>query len=186
MPLHNALTEGFSHRPLGTRAVRIASPAGDPDSYEAVLKLDDASIHVRAVKEESDGAFSGTVFSIDPGDSSVAERIAVGDGVSFRGSQVFTFTGFRDETERPAQRHVEASPRRQAARVDPSSPPGRSKPGRQRMLLAVCGAALLVSATALWYLFGSAKELPSTPPAGVTDGAGRLKMDDQLRSHEAR
>lgn len=183
MPLDNAVTVGFSHRPLGTRAVRVATPEGNPDTYEAVLRLNDASIHVRAVQEEADGSFLGTIFSIDPGDASIDGRIAVEDRVSFRGSQVFTFTGFRDETERPAQPQTAVGHGPSAGLLDHLVLPASPRPHRWRMVLAVCGAALLATGTALGYFLGTARESLYTP-AGFTDTAWRLKIDPDLRSSE--
>lgn len=183
MPPHNAVTVGFSHRPLGTRAVRVATPEGNPHTYEAVLRLNDASVHVRAVQEEADGSFSGTIFSIDPGDASIEGHVAVGDRVSFRGSQVFTFTGFRDETERPAQPQTAAGHAPSAEGLDHLVLPASPRPYRRRMVLAVCGAALLATGTALGYFLGTARESPYTP-SNFPDTAWRLKIDPDLRSSE--
>src|SRR5688572_10335505 len=101
MALHDASALGFSHRPLGTRPVHVPRHEADADTYEALLRLNDASVRVSGIEREDDGFYRGTICAVEPHGAAVVDRIAVGDRIAFRGLHVFTYAGFRAQASRP-------------------------------------------------------------------------------------
>ena len=180
MALHDASALGFSQRPLGTRPVHVAREGFDADDYEAVLRLDDASVRVSGIEREEDGSYRGTVGAVEPLGASVVDRIAVGDRIAFRGLHVFTYAGLGTKASRPA------SQRSRDARNPAAPEPFDARADNRRLRPALLGSAavaLLGLGIGLGYVLSSGKDRP----APIKERAGearewRLKLDYALRS----
>ena len=169
------MTAGFSHRPLGTRAVREASAAGHS---EAVLRLDEASVRVGDIRQERDGSFRGTIRAIEPHGLTGPRGIATGDEVAFRASHVFVRVGWHAEAPKSAARGTRSRSTAQDRSVE------RAERRQRRALLASAAFTLFAAGAALGYFLGTTKESPSVSKEWPAKALAqwRLKVDNTLKS----
>lgn len=120
------------HRPGGEAAVLIGGGVARPEqATRAVLQTADGGVLVKAIQRQADGSFIGEVYGVTPRQRSVA----LGDLVSFRESQIFTFKPAATESS-VQPRHVEPMP------VDRAPPAGAPIEGAHEVTCLECGAIL--------------------------------------------
>jgi hypothetical protein len=152
---------------------------------EAVLRMDESSVHVSGVHEETDGTFTGTICRLEPPGSPAHRWMSIGDRLTFRASHVFTFTGFDDD---PGPRRA-TSPQAKPTRVEQRSGERRApverlpeKPPRLPLgWLGLAAAAVLGSGLALGYVIGRTEEPAVFAQEKPTRTYTGLRIDYELK-----
>jgi hypothetical protein len=191
---HDALSEGFSHRPLGTRAVPTGTdlpalslriPVDNP--CEAVLRLGAARVVVGSIQRRNDGSFSGAVERFEVDGAASLNGVAVGDQVTFRESHIFTFRASDQGapsgpvTRKPVDRR-RTPPAVHHAVLGAELDRERIPVSRRWAAGMKLGAALAIG-LGLGYVLPQGLDTRSARPAGpsVAPGLAKLKIDYELR-----
>ena len=156
----------------------------------AVLMFGEGRVHVRAIREEIDGSFTGEIYGYEGPPESVYGQIPIGDTLNFRETHVFTYSApraaamaaFEDETPEPDEPGAQSSRRRDRMGLDDAEPPAPASSGPRGLRYAMIAAVAAVIAAPLGYMWAAA-DLPDARRAHATTPVSYpgLRLDYELR-----
>ena len=156
----------------------------------AVLMFGEGRVHVRAIREEIDGTFTGEIYGYEGPPESVYGQIPIGDTLNFRETHVFTYSAPRaarpaaPEETIPGPDEQADSPlrRKNRTRVEEADPPKPAPAGSRGLRYALIAAVAAAIAAPLGYMWAAADEPGTRPvqPSTHVPSPG-LRLEYELR-----
>ena len=158
------------------------------EAEHAVLMFGEGRVHVRQIREEIDGSFTGEIYGYEGPPESVYGQIPIGDTLNFDEMHVFTHSAPRragsavPEEATPAPDEQADEPVRRRSRmpleVDPPTPAATGSRGSRYALIAAVAAAIAAPLGYMW----AASDQPARSVQPVTHvPSPGLRLEYDLR-----